>query len=220
MLRKSPTARCVQGCSCAGGQERGRPGIRPDRQRQDVSDAGVHSSAARLGDHARSLVPVTCVRQLCFGAFLRAWGSCTMRTITSAVCLDLAKMISHSFSDLARTLRAQGNPARRADWGLVPFAAAELLARVAAAAGSGRSYLITLSVVELYGEHLRDLLAGPGTPFYHPMALCLQQLAERPALLRLGEKHTQTQDTTAEDVGCFDSTSFAGAARCCETQGD
>lgn len=107
------------------------------------------------------------------------------------VCLDLAKMILHSFPNLARTLRAQGNPARRADWGLVPFAAAELLARVAAAAGSGRSYLITLSAVELYGEHLRDLLAGPGTPFHHPYVPALQQRCERPALFCLsGKTHT------------------------------
>lgn len=59
-------------------------------------------------------------------------------------------------------MHPQGDPARREDWGIVPSVVAELLARVAAAAGSGRSYLVTLSVVELYGEQLRDLLAAPG----------------------------------------------------------
>ena len=44
----------------------------------------------------------------------------------------------------------------------MPCAVAELLARVAAVAESGRSYLITLSVVELYGDQVHDLLAGPG----------------------------------------------------------
>ena len=58
----------------------------------------------------------------------------------------------------------QGNPARRESWGIVPFAVAELLARMAAMANLGRSYLITLSVVELYGDHVHDLLAGPGAP--------------------------------------------------------
>lgn len=73
-------------------------------------------------------------------------------------------------------IHPQGDPARREDWGIVPFVVAELLARVAAAAGSGRSYLVTLSVVELYGEQLRDLLAAPGkhalntlSPFYKPL---------------------------------------------------
>ena len=46
----------------------------------------------------------------------------------------------------------------------MPFAVAELLARVAAVAESGRSYLITLSVVELYGDTVHDLLTGPGAP--------------------------------------------------------
>lgn len=44
----------------------------------------------------------------------------------------------------------------------MPFAVAALLARVAAVAESRRSYLITVSVVELYGERAHDLLAGPG----------------------------------------------------------
>ena len=50
----------------------------------------------------------------------------------------------------------------------MPFAVAELLARVAAAAESGRSYLITLSVVELYGDTMHDLLTGPGALSLNP----------------------------------------------------
>ncbi|KAK9843772.1 hypothetical protein WJX81_005762 [Elliptochloris bilobata] len=73
-----------------------------------------------------------------------------------------AAVVAYGQTGSGKTYQMQGNPARREDWGIVPFVTAELLARVGATADSGRSYLITLSAVELYGDHVHDLLAGTG----------------------------------------------------------
>ena len=70
-----------------------------------------------------------------------------------------AAVLAYGQTGSGKTWCMEGSLASPLEWGLIPYALDEILRQ--ASNSSDRSFLVTVSYIELYREQLYDLLAPP-----------------------------------------------------------